>query len=430
MRRAVVLAVVGVVVVFYSSPAPAQSNSSSLGTAAVAGTTIKVNTKADENNTDGDCSLREAIVAANTNKAVDGCAAGSSTKQDAIHFVLGTQAKITLVTALAIKDPSGLTIDGQQAKITVSGHDAVRVFDVKPGAKLALLHLTVANGNSAVGGGLFNYGGKVKVINSTFSGNSADFAGGGHGGGISNSHGSTLTVINSTFSGNSAASGGGIANGSGGTTLTVINSTFSGNHARIEGGVLVNFYGRTKVSNSTFSGNRAFAAAGIANDDTLEVSNSTFSGNHATEGGGITNAFRGTLKVINSTFSANSGGGIHNQLGTTTFKNTIVANSTKGPNCSTRHGKIIDGGYNIEDGTSCSFRAANHSLPSTNPKLANSLSNNGGPTATIKLLEGSPAINAIPQATNGCGTQIRTDQRGVKRPQGNRCDIGAFEKRQ
>ena len=105
-----------------------------------------------------------------------------------------------------------------------------------------------------------------------------------------------------------------------------------------------------------------------------------------------------------------------------------MANSTKGKNCFGR--KIIDGGYNIDDGTSCHFSAAKNSLPSTNPKLASSLANNGGPTKTIKLLEGSPAINAIPKTKNGCGTKITTDQRGVKRPQGNRCDIGAFEKKQ
>jgi hypothetical protein len=44
-------------------------------------------------------------------------------------------------------------------------------------------------------------------------------------------------------------------------------------------------------------------------------------------------------------------------------------------------------------------------------------------------LKGSPAINAIPKATNGCGTEVKTDQRGVSRPQGKKCDIGAFEKK-
>jgi CSLREA domain-containing protein len=355
MRRAALLAVVGVVVLFYSSPAPAQSNSSSLGSAAVAGTTIKVNTNADESNTDGDCSLREAIKAANTNNAVDGCAAGSSTDEDAIHFALGEQATITLRSQLPrILGPSGLSIDGQQAKITVSGDDKVRVFFVF--GKLTLSNLTVAKGFSGNrvrlgGGGLNNIAGQVKVINSTFTGNSA----GKDGGGIDNNQGG-LEVVNSTFTGNSAGKdGGGIHNDDGGTA-TVINSTFSGN-------------------------------------------------------------------------SANQGGGINNDIvGTTTLKNTIVANNPNGKNCS--GAKITDGGYNLEGGTSCGFRAAKNSLPSTNPKLASSLANNGGPTKTIKLLKGSPAINAIPKTKNGCGTTITTDQRGVRRPQGNGCDIGAFEKRQ
>jgi CSLREA domain-containing protein len=327
MRRAALLAVVGVVVLFYSSPAPAQSNSSSLGSAAVAGTTIKVNTNRDELNTDGDCSLREAIKAASRNKAVDECAAGSSTDRDAIHFALGTQATITLGSTLpAITDPSGLSIEGQQAKIKVSGDDNVGVFQVNAGAKLTLLHLTVADGSGQEGGGILNLGGQVKVSNSTFSGNST----GETGGGIYNS--GTLTVSNSTFSGNSATGAG--------------------------GGIFIN-----------------------------------------------------------------------DIVGTTTLKNTIVANNPNGRNCK-RLGRMTDGGYNLEDGNSCGFSAAKNSLPSTNPKLASSLADNGGPTKTIALFTGSPAINAIPQGTNGCGTTITTDQRGVRRPQGNGCDIGAFEKRQ
>jgi hypothetical protein len=80
-------------------------------------------------------------------------------------------------------------------------------------------------------------------------------------------------------------------------------------------------------------------------------------------------------------------------------------------------------------GTSCGFDPNNNSMPSTEPKLASSLAKNGGPTKTIALLKGSPAINAIPEATNGCGTDVTTDQRGVKRPQGEGCDIGSFEKK-
>ncbi len=66
-------------------------------------------------------------------------------------------------------------------------------------------------------------------------------------------------------------------------------------------------------------------------------------------------------------------------------------------------------------------------MPSTDPLLDTGLKNNGGPTQTIALLTGSPAIDAIPQGTNGCGTSIPTDQRGVNRPQGTGCDIGAYE---
>ncbi len=57
------------------------------------------------------------------------------------------------------------------------------------------------------------------------------------------------------------------------------------------------------------------------------------------------------------------------------------------------------------------------------------MQDNGGPTKTIKLLKGSPALNAIPQGENFCGTEIKTDQRGVSRPQGSGCDIGVFEKK-
>ena len=127
--------------------------------------------------------------------------------------------------------------------------------------------------------------------------------------------------------------------------------------------------------------------------------------------------------MINSTFSENSGDAVS---GEATLKSTILADSLSGQNCT---GPIIDEGYNIEDGTSCGFSTSNNSKPDTDPKLASGLANNGGPTQTIALMKGSPAINAIPQGTNGCGTEVTTDQRGVKRPQGNKCDVGAFEKK-
>src|SRR5215207_4941476 len=152
--------------------------------AAVPGTTITVNTIEDKSNARGDCSLREAIRAANTNSAVDGCTAGSATKRDAIRFSLGEQATIVLVSKLPnITDASALTINGgREAQIIVSGDGKVRVFSESKAAKLTLANLTVADGfadtfdNSTMGvpgGGIANRGSTLTVTHSTFSGNSA-----------------------------------------------------------------------------------------------------------------------------------------------------------------------------------------------------------------------------------------------------------------
>ena len=128
----------------------------------------------------------------------------------------------------------------------------------------------------------------------------------------------------------------------------------------------------------------------------------------------------------NSTFSGNSapsGGGILN-FGTATLKNTIVANSPSGGDCV----GASDGGYNLVEDGSC-LTAGTTSI--SGDPLLGELADNGGPTKTHALLEGSPAIDAIPDtngSTPGCGDAgITTDQRGVARPQGSACDIGAYE---
>jgi len=102
------------------------------------------------------------------------------------------------------------------------------------------------------------------------------------------------------------------------------------------------------------------------------------------------------------------------------LRNSIVANSTTGPNCA---GALTDGGFNLDSGSTCRFTALSHALNGVDPLLG-SLAFNGGNTATRALLPGSPAIEAGGTIANGCPN---TDQRGVARPQGTRCDIGAFE---
>ena len=119
--------------------------------------------------------------------------------------------------------------------------------------------------------------------------------------------------------------------------------------------------------------------------------------------------------------ASNDGGGIYNNIGGTgTIKNSIVANSPSGGNCSGFAG-LASNGHNLSSDGTCAFFAAGDKN-NTNPLLG-PLAFNGGPTPTHALLNGSPAADAgvVP-----CPPPA-TDQRGVSRPQGLRCDIGAYE---
>jgi predicted outer membrane repeat protein len=225
---------------------------------------------------------------------------------------------------------------------------------------------------------------------------------------------SMLTVNNSTFSNNS----GGIGNLGG--TLTVNNSVFNNN---VNG---IGNSGTATVNNSTFSNNSAVGnGAGIYNGGLLTVNNSTFSNNSADYGGGIYSD--GLLTVNNSTFSNNSanyGGGIFNYY-MLNLTNTLIVNSSSGGNCANYS---VYGFYNVA--------GVNYSTDNTCPGLTQvtsaqlnlgALADNGGPTQTIALLPGSVAIDAALDCTDYNGNMIATDQRGVARPQGAACDVGAFE---
>jgi hypothetical protein len=122
-----------------------------------------------------------------------------------------------------------------------------------------------------------------------------------------------------------------------------------------------------------------------------------------------------------------NGGGISNSGGTATFQNSIVANNSSG-NC---NGTITSKGYNLSSDNSCDFGNAGD-LNNTDPKLGN-LGNYGGPTQTILLLSGSPAIDAgnPTGCTDGHGHLLMTDQRGKPRPDkedSGGCDMGAYER--
>ena len=229
----------------------------------------------------------------------------------------------------------------------------------------------------------------------------------------------------STFTGNTAQEGGAIFNQ---TTATITNNTFVNNTATIYGGGgLLNAAGSATVTGDTFTGNTGPGGGAIDNDTTLNISDSTFTGNTAgTNGGGAIDNF-GPTTITQSTFSGNSapyGANLLNYTGfTLSISMSIVANGQGAPNCG-GGAAFTDAGYNIDTGSSCGFSSANHSMNNTGPQLG-SLASNGGPTQTMALPFGSPAVDAIPSSTAGCTGS--TDQRGITRPQGSGCDIGAYE---
>jgi CSLREA domain-containing protein len=311
-----------------------------MGAATAQATPYIVNTLNDSNGA-GNCSLRDAINAANGNPTSGSTCTTPGTGTDTINFsVNGT---ISLGSTLIVD--ANLTITGPTTSpgITLDGGGANEVMDVLS-TTMHIANLTIANGSGDQGGGIINNIG-------------------------------TLTVTNSTFSGNSAPTGGGIDNAG---TLT--------------------------VTNSTFSGNRGIAGC-IYNSGTLTVTNSTFSGNSA----------------------GREGGSIYN-IGSATLKGTILAATTGGGNC---NGTIDDSGYNISDDGTCGFTKTGTASNGENLNPGG-LANNGGPTMTIALVTGSPAIAAIPAAscTDASGNPLTTDQRGDVRPSQahpNFCDIGAYE---
>ena len=197
--------------------------------------------------------------------------------------------------------------------------------------------------------------------------------------------------------------------------MTVDSSTLSGNSSVGYGGGIYDG-GTATVQNSTLTGNSAFGGGGIDNDSTLTVDSSTLTGNSAYHGGGIYD--RGTATVHNSTLSGNSindgGGGIYTR-GTSTLDNTIVAANFSvdidgAIASSSSHNLIgvdtnLSGISNGSNGNQIGTAAA-----PINPMLG-SLQDNGGPTQSMALLPGSPALDAGDNTLSPAG--VTTDQRGT-----------------
>jgi CSLREA domain-containing protein len=221
----------------------------------------------------------------------------------------------------------------------------------------------------------------------------------------------------------SAEDGGGVRVEEG--TLRLVACTVGANQAADTGGGVDNDFGLLEVLSSTIHGNVAHnTGGGVSNTGTATFRNVTISGNTGDVlGGGIDNLASATLN--NVTVSNNTLTGVDND-GQLIFMDTILADNA-GPDC---QGMLTSRGFNlirITDG--CSFDGdTSGDLLNMDPALG-PLQDNGGPTFTHALLEGSAALDAANPTTPGTGDPAceDTDQRGVTRPQGPRCDIGAFE---
>lgn len=347
---------------------------------------------------------------------------------------------------------------------------------------LSITHSVIRNNTAEYGGGLYNDSGTMSIRNSLIAGNYAD---GGGGGGIYNYEG-VLTVMNSTVNGNTAdgEGGGGILfDGSvPGAETKVSHSTISNNKSFGDygGGIYASDDGDTDgkilIEYTTVYSNASFTeeGSGIANYGPImtithsavisnvnyedgdagigawaptSILNTTISGNRALTNGigaGGLGIYGSVVTLTNVTIVNNSmapgasgSGGVsdwdQNGGELLIVNNSIIANNNGGANPDCTFGQNGNDGrvdFNnapniLKDSTGCNS-LNNGSVQNVDPLVA-TLADNGGETPTHALLPNSPAIDQVTAGTFGCGTTVTTDQRGVTRPQGPACDLGAYE---
>ncbi|HLJ92950.1 MAG TPA: right-handed parallel beta-helix repeat-containing protein [Gemmataceae bacterium] len=343
-----------------------------------------------------------------------------------------------------------LTVDNS----TLSGNVASSggggaILSVLGAPGTVLVNGSIFSGNSAASfGSAIDCSGTLTVNNSTLSSNQplapavgTIYIGAG-----------TAALSNSIVSANSSVGGGGIFVNGG--TLTINNSTISGNSGRdpqAGGGICNN--GTLTILGSTISGNSVYnpdSAGGIFNRGNLTISNSTISGNSNTfSGTGGTTAAGGiadlalstqdaTVLLLNSTLANNTANMtsqtgsqlVAGHLGTGTtkataiFRNTIFSSDGRRPNFfALSGGTFFSQGHNLSSDNAAGFLTGSADLVNAKPLLG-PLQDNGGPTQTIALLPGSPAVDA------GDNSNVPAfDQRGpgFARIVGGIVDIGAFE---
>lgn len=365
-------------------------------------TVLNVTESTDELNADGDCSLREAIHAANTNTMVDQCPAGESTGSDLI--LLQGRRRYTLSrtsgpanTFGSLDIYSDMYISGGGNNTIIDANDIDRVINITGG-----MDVDVNLNFLWVGGGHIT---------------------GGYGAGISNQ--GDLRLSHVLVSGNTVMGNTGADYGAGITTPTGFRARITGsevafNESHLAAGVSNG--GTTIIKNSLIWFNTAGeTGGGFENVGTAVLTNVTISDNLANSGGGIMNRPGGTVTVRHATIYDNRASpgfpaNVDNFGTSISFSNTLVGKPSSGINCA---GSITSSGHNLSSDATCNFNRASD-LENRNPRVRD-LGGNGGFASTHALRASSPAVNA------GAGNLAR-DQRGVPRPQGRRPDIGAYER--
>lgn len=386
-----------------------------LATAPVVNTLTDYNDEEDPGCTDAECTLREAIAFASTGATIT-----FSPNLDVWYpsgIILG-QGELVIDKDLTIVGPG-------TSLLSITGNHSSRVLAVTTGATVSISGLTLRDGSVyGASGGVIHNAGTLSLTQSVVSGGYTGWT--YCGGGIYNS--GTLSVTEVSVSGNGGGSGAGLCNYG---TMTVTRSAVTGNMAS-GGGTGGGIYSSTStdlVSTST------------------TIINSTISGNTGDMGGGIRNA-NGLTRIIASTVTANhamsmwrSGGvlSLNSATSQTIVKSSIIWGNTAGydrdpddvgaSGTTTRYASL---GYNLigARGLNVDFtQEFNQAGDQTNvaDALLGALAlNSPGTTLTHELQAGSPAINAG-ACTDHAGATISTDQRGLARPQGSACDVGAYE---
>jgi hypothetical protein len=388
-------------------------------------------------NDSGAGSLRQAIL--------------DATPGDTIDFQPGLAGKIALTSGLVITKT--LTIAGPGAgTLAVDGGGGTLIFDIRASTAITVSGLTLQHGFGGTGGAIQVASASLTLKDSTVMSSTAALGGGAIYADDLPGAPFTVNLINSTLRGNQA-DGSGIFGGGGIAArnmsnpllpdrINLVNSTLSGNTAPVGGGGGIFAFSafaptptglEVDLTGSAFFTNTATNGGGIyVFGATVSAANSTLSANAAGNGGGLSVVFSQVVTLTNSTLSGNMGGSgssIRNFSGLVNLKNTIVdrgvGNISPGNIC---NGAISSLGNNLSSDGSCGLGAAGD-LPNRDPLLGPLQLNAPGGTATHALLPGSPALGAADNAACAAAPVNGVDQRGVARPQGTRCDIGAYEAR-